>query len=113
MAGWLSQRAVGKYDDILATAKATAAFIVFPLAWLLVGVLAWRWAGQLAGVLALLLAPPSGYAALRLVELGDRALGALRALGLWLLGRRQFLHLQLERRVLRDDILKIAAELGV
>lgn len=113
LVGWLSQRAVGKYDDILATAKATAAFIVFPLAWLLVGVLAWRWAGQLAGVLALLLAPPSGYAALRLVELGDRALGALRALGLWLLGRRQFLHLQLERRVLRDDILKIAAELGV
>jgi hypothetical protein len=37
----------------------------------------------------------------------------LRALTLWLLGRRQFLHLQLERRVLREDILKIAAELGV
>jgi len=113
LVGALSQRAVGKYDDILATAKATAAFIVFPLTWLLVGFLFWRWLGPLAGGVALLLAPPSGYAALRLVELGDRALGALRALGLWLLGRRQFLHLQLERRVLRDDILKLAAELGV
>jgi glycerol-3-phosphate O-acyltransferase/dihydroxyacetone phosphate acyltransferase len=113
LVGLLSQRAVGKYDDILATAKATAAFVVFPLTWLLLGWLVWRWAGAVAGAVALLLAPPSGYAALRLVELGDRALGALRALTLWLLGRRQFLHLQLERRVLREDILKIAAELGV
>ena len=113
LVGVLSQRAVGKYDDILATAKATAAFIVFPLTWLVAGALCWRWLGPLAGALALLLAPPSGYAALRLVELGDRALGALRALALWLLGRRQFLHLQLERRLLRDDILKLAAELGV
>lgn len=113
LVGLLSQRAVGKYDDILATAKATAAFIVFPLTWLLLGILFWRWGGPLAGAVALLLAPPSGYAALRLVELADRALGALRALGLWLLGRRQFLHLQLERRVLREAILKLAAELGV
>jgi len=113
LVGFLSQRAVGKYDDILATAKATAAFIVFPLTWLLAGLLAWRWAGPVAGVSVLLLAPPSGYAALRLVELADRALGALRALGLWLLGRRQFLHLQVERRVIREEILEIAAELGV
>lgn len=113
LVGLLSQRAVGKYDDILATAKATAAFVVFPLSWLVLGLLVWRWAGAVPGAVALLLAPPSGYAALRLVELADRALGALRALTLWLLGRRQFLHLQLERRVLREDILKIAAELGV
>lgn len=113
LVGVLSQRAVGKYDDILATAKATAAFIVFPLTWIAVGVLLWHWAGPAAGIAGLLLAPPSGYAALRLVELADRALGALRALGLWLLGRRHFLHLQVERRVLREAILEIAAELGV
>jgi hypothetical protein len=59
------------------------------------------------------LAPLSGYAALRLAELWDRAFGALRALTLALLGRKRFVHLQLERRVLREDILKIAEELGV
>jgi hypothetical protein len=113
LVGLLSQRAVGKYDDILATAKAAAAFIVFPLAWLAAGLLFWLWLGPAGGIVALLLAPLCGYAALRLVELADRALGALRALGLWLLGRRQFLHLQVERRVLREEVLRIAAELGV
>jgi 1-acyl-sn-glycerol-3-phosphate acyltransferase len=113
LVGVLSRRAVGKFDDILATAKAVAAFIVFPLAWLAAGLLFWRWLGPPAGVVALLLAPPSGYAALRLVELADRALGTLRSLGLWLLGRRQFLHLQVERRVIREEVLQLAAELGV
>jgi len=75
--------------------------------------LVWRRAGAAAGIAALALAPFSGYAALRLAELWDRALGALRAVGLWILGRRSFLHLQIERRVLREDILVIAAELGV
>jgi 1-acyl-sn-glycerol-3-phosphate acyltransferase len=113
LVGVLSQRAVGKYDYILATAKAASAFIVFPLTWIVVGWLVWRSLGVPAGILALVLAPLSGYAALRLAELADRALGALRAVGLWLLGRRSFLHLQIERRVLREDILVIAAELGV
>ena len=113
LVGLLSQRAAGKYDDTLATAKAVAALIVFPVTWLAVAGLFWLWLGPLAAIIALLLAPPSGYAALRLVELADRALGALRALGLWLLGRRQFLHLQVERRVIREEVLRIAAELGV
>jgi glycerol-3-phosphate O-acyltransferase/dihydroxyacetone phosphate acyltransferase len=113
LVGELSKRAVGKYDDILATAKAVSAFIVFPLTWIVVTWLIWRWAGAAAGIAALVLAPLSGYAALRLAELWDRALGALRAVGLWMLGRRSFLHLQVERRVLREDILVIAAELGV
>jgi 1-acyl-sn-glycerol-3-phosphate acyltransferase len=113
LVGVLSERAVGKYDDILATAKAASAFIVFPLTWLVVAWLVWRSWGTAAGIVSLVLAPLSGYAALRLAELADRALGAVRAVGLWLLGRRSFLHLQIERRVLREDILVIAAELGV
>lgn len=113
LVGLLSRRAVGKYDDILATAKATAAFIVFPLLWIAVASLFWRWLGLVAGVIALVMTPLSGFAALRLSELADRALGALRALGLWLLGRRSFLHLQVERRILREDIVAIAEELGV
>lgn len=113
LVGFLSRRAVGKYDDILATAKAVSALVVFPLTWTAVAMLSWRWLGTAAGVTAWVLAPLSGYAALRLAELADRAMGALRALGLWILGRRSFLHLQVERRILREDILVIAEELGV
>jgi hypothetical protein len=113
LVGLLSQRAVGKYDDILATAKAASAFIVFPLTWAAAAAIAWRMMGWPAAAVALVLGPVSGYSALRLAELADRALGAARAAGLWLLGRRSFLHLQIERRVLREDILVIAAELGV
>ena len=113
LVGMLSRRAAGTYDDTLATTKAVAALIVFPLTWLAVALLGWFWLGPFAALIALLLGPPSGYAALRLAELADRALGALRALALWLLGRRQFLHLQVERRVIREEVLRIAAELGV
>jgi hypothetical protein len=113
LVGVLSRRAAGRYEDVLATAKAAAALIVFPLTWIGAGLVAWRLFGNVAGVVVLLLGLPSGYAALRLVELADRAVGALRALGLWLLGRRQFLHLQIERRMIREEILGIAAELGV
>ncbi|HLB53638.1 MAG TPA: lysophospholipid acyltransferase family protein [Gemmatimonadales bacterium] len=111
--GFLSSRAAGTYQDLLATAKALAAAIVFPLTWIIATLLAWRLAGPVAGGVTLLLAPPSGYAALRLMERADRTLGALRALALWLGGRRRFMHLQVERRVLREDVLKLAAELGV
>lgn len=113
LVGVMSARAVGKYDDVLATAKAASALILFPLTWALVALLVWKWAGWPAGLLALVLAPASGYAALRLTELADRALGALRALTLAMLGRRKFALLQIERRMLREDILRIAAELGI
>ena len=111
LVGFLSSRTT-TYDDVLATSKALAAAIVFPLTWLAAALAAWGRGGPVAGALALVLAPLSGYSALRLAERADRALGAVRALGLWLLGRRRFVHLQLERRRLREDILELAAELG-
>lgn len=113
LVGLLSERAVGKHADILATAKAAAAIILFPLVWVGFAGLCWRWWGGPAGGIALALGPISGFAALRLAELADRSMGAMRALGLWLLGRRSFFHLQVERRVLREDILAIAAELQI
>ena len=113
LVGLLSKQAVGKSVDILATAKAASAFVVFPLTWIVLAGLSWKWWGGIAGIVVLILAPLSGYAALRMAELADRAMGALRALSLWMLGRRSFLHLQVERRILREDILVIAEELGV
>jgi 1-acyl-sn-glycerol-3-phosphate acyltransferase len=111
--GFLSRRVGGRGSDLIATTKAFAAFLLFPATWLAAAVLAGRLGGWLAALAMLALAPVSGYAALRLSELAFRALGAARALALWWLGRRRFLHLQLERRGIREELLRLAEELGV
>ena len=100
-------------SDVLATIKLMSAAVVFPVTWIVTAILAWRWADLVVGSGVLLLAPASGYAALRLTETADRAFGAFRALGLWFAGRKRLFQLQLERRRLREDILQIAGELGV
>lgn len=111
--GMLSRTTAKGSSDVLATTKLISAAVVFPLSWIGVGILAWIWAGPVAAIGVLLLAPASGYAALRLTETADRALGAFRALGLWFAGRRRLLQLQVERRRLREDIVRLAGELGV
>lgn len=113
LVGVLSRRAVGKYEDILATAKAAAGFIVFPLTWIAVGLALGARFGRWAGLTGLLIAPWSGYAALRMVELADRSLGALRLLLLQALGPKRLVRLQVERRGIREEVLKLAEELGV
>jgi hypothetical protein len=37
----------------------------------------------------------------------------IRTLALWWLGRRRFLHLQVERKRIREELLGLAQELGV
>jgi hypothetical protein len=113
LVGVLSRRAVGKYEDILATAKAVSGFIVFPLTWLAVGVAVGIRFGMAAGPLAGILAPIAGYAALRMVELTDRSLGAFRTLLLWVSGPRRLRRLQVERARIREDVLRLAEELKV
>ena len=113
LVGLLARTTSKGSSDVLSSIKLMTAAVVFPLTWIVVAIIAWRWAGPVGGIGALVLAPASGYAALRLTETADRALGAIRALGLWLGGRRRLVLLQLERRRLRADILRIAGELGV
>ncbi len=113
LVGVLSRRAAGSYGDVLATAKVIAAAVVFPLFWVGSAALVWWRAGALGGIATALLAPVSGYAALRLLETGNRALGAARALTLWLGGRRRFVRLQQRRQQLRDELVRLAGELGV
>lgn len=111
LVGFLTGRIGPREREVLATVKALAAFLLFPLTWALILVLAWRWRGPLAGVAALVLAPLSGWMALRLTELWDEVVGAARALALYALGRRRFVHLQAERRAIREELGRIGAEL--
>jgi glycerol-3-phosphate O-acyltransferase/dihydroxyacetone phosphate acyltransferase len=111
LVGFLTGKIGPREREALATVKALAAFLLFPLTWALILVLAWRWRGPLAGAAALVLAPLSGWMALRLTELWDEVVGAARALALYALGRRRFVHLQAERRAIREELGRIGAEL--
>jgi 1-acyl-sn-glycerol-3-phosphate acyltransferase len=111
LVGFLTGRVGPREREALATVKALAAFLLFPMTWMVVLVLAWRSLGPLAGLAALLIAPLSGWMALRLTELWDEVLGAARALALYALGRRRFVHLQAERRAIREELGRIGAEL--
>lgn len=111
LVGFLTGRIGPREREALATVKALAAFLLFPLTWALLVVLAWRGWGPLGGFAALVLAPLSGWMALRLTELWDEVVGAARALALYALGRRRFVHLQAERRAIREELARIGAEL--
>lgn len=63
VSGWLSRS-----PDDPATYKLITGVLAFPLAWTAEGVLATRWAGPAWGLLVCLVAPVTGYVALRLRE---------------------------------------------
>jgi hypothetical protein len=71
------------------------------------GCVDWR-----AGLLAGLLAPLSGYAAVRLRERFERFVSLARALGFYLFEPETFARLATERDRLRDDLLALAETLG-
>jgi len=111
--GFLARRVAGESQDVVATAKGLGALLLLPLTWLLVAAGFWRGLGMPAGLVAGILAPWSGWVALRFVEQFDQVVGATRALALWLGGRERFLRLLVERRRLRDEVLALAREAGV
>lgn len=112
LVAFLAGRFAGTDQALLATVKGLAALLLFPLTWVAAAAVAWLGAGPGAAAAALLLAPASGWLALRLTEEYDRVIGAVRALGLLLLGRRRFHHLVAERRAIRRDLEALAADLG-
>lgn len=113
LVGWLAARYAGRDEDVLATAKIIAAAGLFPLTWLAAAGAAAAGLGWRAGVAALLVAPLSGYAALRLGERLERFRSVGRALGLYLFERETFGRLARARDLFRDELLELAARLGV
>ncbi|MFN2317739.1 MAG: lysophospholipid acyltransferase family protein [Gemmatimonadales bacterium] len=111
--GFLARRVAGESQDVVATAKALGALLLFPLTWALVGWAVGSWLGWMAGVAAMFLAPVTGWIGLRFSERFDHVLGATRALLLYQLGRERFLRLQVERRRLREEVVALARDAGV
>ena len=101
LVGRLSRRVARTHDDTLATVKMLAGALLFPLTWVLASLMVGSRLGWPIGVAALLFAPVTGYAGLRLAERFDRFVGAARALGWYLFARGRFTRLVQARERIR------------
>jgi len=98
-------------EDIIATIKMIAGTLLFPLTWILVAVaIGIRW-GTVAALAAIVLAPLTGYAALRFFETLDELAGGARAVLLSRFRRWGYLRLVAERSAIREEIISLGAEL--
>jgi len=99
--------------DMVATVKALAGVLFYPLSWLIV---AW-WTGHEwgwgPGLGVFVGAPFAGWAALRFFEEADRLSGGARGVLLALTGRRRFLRLLAERDAIREELRLLGRTYGV
>ena len=110
LAGYLARTLSRGEQDVISTFKITAALLFFPLTWLVLALISWKFAGLLAAVAALLIAPLCGYVAIRFGEEIDQFTGGFQALMLFVLRRRSFLRLRAERAAIRREILALRDE---
>jgi glycerol-3-phosphate O-acyltransferase / dihydroxyacetone phosphate acyltransferase len=102
-----------KEEELVATIKAIGGMVLYPLTYIVCGALvAWRF-GWVPGVVSALLLPLIGYVALQFFEQLDDVIGRTRALT-WRVARRTaFARLMRTRHELREEIVALAAEMGV
>ena len=108
--GFLSRRLARREQDVLSTFKIISAMLFFPLTWIVVALISWRFAGWLVGVLFLIITPLCGYVAVRFFEEIDRFFGSFVALALFVTRRRSFVRLLAERSAIRREILALGDE---
>ena len=110
LAGFLSVKFSGDYDDVISTIKIVAAMLLFPLTWVALAAAGWVYFGWWAGLAAAALVPPAGFVALRFAEAFESFVGSLRALAFFAAERRFFRRLLQERQAIRREILRLADE---
>jgi hypothetical protein len=110
LVGFITARLSRDDDDIVATIKVIAGALLFPLEWMLLAVAVGFRYGAWFATAALVLAPLTGYVALLFFEQLDRSIGVARAITMSRFSRWGFLKLVAERRAIRDEIMKLAAE---
>jgi glycerol-3-phosphate O-acyltransferase/dihydroxyacetone phosphate acyltransferase len=110
LAGYLARTLSRGEQDVLSTFKIIAALLLFPLTWVVIGLVTWAYLGWIAALGALVVVPICGYVAIRFTEELDRFSGGFQALMLFLLRRRWFLRLLAERAAIRKEILALRDE---
>jgi 1-acyl-sn-glycerol-3-phosphate acyltransferase len=110
LVGFITARLSRDDDDIVATIKMIAGALLFPLAWILLAILAWIYWGVWAALATLILAPLSGYAALIFFERLSQSIGGARAMLMSRFRRWGYLKLVAERGAIRDELVALADE---
>ena len=110
LGGYLATRFSSDSEDVISTVKIMSAMLLFPLTWLIVGVVAYFSLGWVAAVLAVIVIPVCGYSAIRFFEQLDRSIAGLRVLTFFLVRRRFFVRLLAERKAIRNEIISIGKE---
>ncbi len=67
-------------EDVVSTVKIISAMLLFPLTWIVLAVVTYKFLGLPAALLSLAVMPATGYVAIRFAEELDSFLGGLRAL---------------------------------
>ena len=113
LAGFLASQFAGGQEDQLATIKAGSSVLLFPATWAVSAAAAGMLLGRRAAILTAVLAPASGYAAMRARESLDLIVGRARALLSALSGVYAARRLVAERRAIQEEMIGIAAELDL
>lgn len=111
--GYLATRFSQDSDDVVSTIKIISAMLLFPLTWIVIGLLTYKFLGGVLSLMAMLIVPGAGYVAIRFSEELDRFFGGLRALAFFLKRRRFFVRLMAERNAIRDEILALGHEAAI
>jgi glycerol-3-phosphate O-acyltransferase/dihydroxyacetone phosphate acyltransferase len=110
LTGFLATRLSKKSDDMVSTIKIVASMLLFPLTWLAPAAVAYALLGWTAALVALVVAPLSGWTAVRFSERMDDFVGGARAVSFYLTRRRFFKELLVERRRLREEMQALGEE---
>ena len=97
-------------EGMVATIKLLAGSLLFPLTWIAVAVAVGIYRGLAFGIISLVVAALSGYAALLFFEHMDEFKAGLTALFLSRFHGWGFLRLLAERRAIREEIVQLAEE---
>lgn len=113
LGGYLATRFSQASDDVVSTIKIISAMLLFPLSWIVLGIIGYAIGGWKVAVLAILTVPSLGYLAIIFFEEIDRFLGGLRALSFFLMKRRFYVRLLAERKAIRNEILALGQEVAL
>ena len=101
------------HPDAIATVKASAALVFYPLTWIAIAWLGFRQWGVPGALGSLILTPIAGIAAVTFVERFDLLAGGTRGVLLALTGKRKFLRLIAERSAIAEELTAVGKEFGV
>ena len=110
LGGYIATRFSKDDDDVISTVKIISAMLLFPLTWLVVAAVGYKFGGWTFALLVGAAIPLAGYLAIHFFEGFDKFLGGLRALAFFLVRRRFFVRLLAERKAIRSEILALGEE---